>query len=117
VAQSEFADRFLDSTYADDEPVHIFIPRGTDRWVPERLWWRLVGLGRAYEVHLLPLLPGATDPQFLNAQQVATLVDEVQFVADVVDDDLIAGLVAELVPLLVEAQLQPDEHALGIEGA
>jgi hypothetical protein len=91
--------------------------RGANRWVPERLWWRLVGLGKAYQVHLLPLLPGATEPQFLSAQQTASLLDEVQFLADVVDDDLIVRLVADLVALLIEAQQQSGENALGIQGA
>ena len=67
----EFADRFLDPTYANNEPVQLFVPGGADRWVPERLWWRLVALATAYEVHLLPHLPGTTEAQFLNAQQVS----------------------------------------------
>ena len=87
------------------------------RWVPERIWWRLVALGKAYEVHLLPLVPGATEPQFLNAQQVSTLIEEAEFLAHVVEDDLITQLVGDLVPLLAEARQESGDHALDIQGA
>lgn len=113
----EFDDRFLFSTYADDQQIHIFIPGGADRWVSERLWWRLVALGQAYHLHLLPSVPGTTEPQFLNAQQVSTLSDEVLFLTRVVRDALVADMVAELVPLLAEAQHGSAENALGIECA
>jgi hypothetical protein len=112
----EFDDRFLVSTYAEDEPIRIFIPGGADRWIPERLWRRLVALGQAYELHILPLITGTTEPRFLNAQQVSTLGDEVQFLARIVMDVLVADLVADLRPLLDEAENDTTGDALGIEG-
>jgi len=109
-----FADRFLDSTYADDEPVHVFISDGGDRWIPERIWSRLVNLGRAYETHLLPLLPASPEPQFLNDQQVANLIDEVEFVGSIISDPLLIASIADLLPLLAEAR---HHKALVIQGA
>jgi hypothetical protein len=122
-SSDEFDDRLLDSTYAEDEPIHIFIPRdafipgGADRWVPERLWWRLVALGQAYQLHLLPLVPGTTERRFLNAQQVSTLCEEVRFLAGVVNDGLVAHMVADLLPLLGAAQQGSTDDVLCIEGA
>jgi hypothetical protein len=112
MAQSEFADRFLDPTYADDEPVHVFVPGGAEQWVPERIWLRLVSLGKAYQLHLVPLVAGTTNPVYLNGQQVAGLIEEVRFLGAVVNDRLITRFVADLEPLLIEAQRQPGDHAL-----
>jgi hypothetical protein len=112
----EFDDRFLASTYAEDEPIHIFIPGDRDREVAERLWGRLVALGLAYQLHLLPLLAGTTEPRFLNAQQVATLKNELLFLARVVRDDLLADVIARVIPLLLRAQQESADDVLGIEG-
>ena len=122
----EFDDRFFPSTYAEDEPIHIFIPGDRDRWlpdliprdrdgwVPERLWGRLVALGLAYQLHLLPLLAATTEPQFLNAEQVSTLYDELLFLTRVARDELLADVVANVTTVLLRAQLR--NVALGIEG-
>ena len=125
----EFDDLFLSSTYAEDEPIRIFIPGDRDRrvpdfiprdrygWVPERLWGRLVALGLAYQLHLLPLLAATTEPQFLNAQQVSTLDDELQFLTRVARDELLAAVVDQFRTVLLDAQQRSTEDdALGIEG-
>jgi hypothetical protein len=125
----EFDDLFLASTYAEDEPIRIFIPGDRDRrvpdfiprdrygWVPERLWGRLVALGLAYQLHLLPLLAATTEPQFLNAQQVSTLDDELQFLTRVARDELLAAVVDQFRTVLLDAQQRSTEDdALGIEG-
>jgi hypothetical protein len=125
----EFDDLFLSSTYAEDEPIRIFIPGDRDRrvpdfipkdrdgWVPERLWGRLVALGLAYQLHLLPLLAATTEPQFLNAEQVSTLDDELQFLTRVARDELLAAVVDQVRTVLLNAQQRSTEDdALGIEG-
>ena len=124
----EFDDLFLSSTYAEDEPIRIFIPGDRDRrvpdfiprdrdgWVPERLWGRLVALGLAYQLHLLPLLAATTEPQFLNAQQVSTLDDELQFLTRVARDELLAAVVDQFRTVLLDAQQRSTDDALGIEG-
>lgn len=93
------------SEYDDDERVHVYIPDGAGQWIPERLWFRLVNLGRAYETHLLPLLPGTTEPQTLNGQQVVTLIDEVEFFMSIVDDRVLSTVATDLLPLLAEARI------------
>jgi hypothetical protein len=91
------------SEYDEDEPVHVYIPDGGEQWIPERLWFRLSNLGRAYETHLLPVLPGTTEPQTLNGQQVVALIDEVEFLTSIVDDRVLSRVAADLLPLLAEA--------------
>lgn len=103
-AVSGFAGRLTRSAYDDDEPVHVYVPKGVELWIPERLWFRLVNLGRAYETHLLPLLAGTAESQTLSGQQVVTLIDEVEFLMTIVDDEALLTVAADLLPLLVEAK-------------
>jgi hypothetical protein len=103
-AVNGFGTRLTRSEYDEDEPVHVYIPDGAEQWIPERLWFRLVNLGRAYETHLLPVLPGTTEPQTLNGQQVVTLIDEVEFLMSIVDDKVLSTVATDLLPLLAEAR-------------
>lgn len=63
--------------------------------MPERLFWRLVFVGRAYSLHLLPLL-GGHEPVTLNRAQVENLLDELTFVAKVLAADGLATEQARL---------------------
>jgi hypothetical protein len=118
VTIDRFLDRFDPATYADDEPVCLFLVEGvggdTEVWVPERLWHRLQAIASAYHLHLLPVLGWSRDPRFINAQQCQTLVDELEFVATVVDDALLNALIQELVKLCFGAR-GASRNALGVE--
>lgn len=89
-----FDDRFESSTYELDPPAGFF-PTGypdadSGVWMPERIFDRLVGLGRAYQLHYLPLLYGQdSEPVILNHQQVGGLIDEVDFLARTMTDPLV----------------------------
>lgn len=114
------ADRFRDETYADDEPVHVFRADqygSPDQglWLPERLWARLRLVAQAYELHLLSVLDGSTDPVFLNAAQVSTLLEELRFVGQILSDPLIEGLVRALVELAAGRSQGASKDAMGIE--
>lgn len=114
----EGINRFDQSRYADDEPVHVFRSDryGTDEdglWVPERIWYRCHHLGRAYELHLLPLLDGSTDPVFLNPVQVDQLLDELRFVANHAEDPLIEALVRSLIQLAEQPSQGASKEMLG----
>lgn len=117
--QEAFADRFDAQTYADDEPVHVFRPDryGDDDgvWIPERVWHRLRQIGTAYQLHLLPLLDGTTDPLFLNPVQVERLQQELRFVVSIVDDLLLDGVVSSLVDLLALESQGASKDSFGIE--
>ena len=114
------ADRFDAQTYADDEPVRVFRPDryGSDDdgvWVSERLWHRLRQIGAAYQLHLLPLLDGTTDPVFLNPAQVERLVEELRFVTSIVDDPLLPGVVSSLVALSALESQGASKDSFGIQ--
>ena len=101
---SEWIDRFDGSRYEGDAPVHVYRcdqygPNDEGVWLPERIWDRLRWLGSAYELHLLPLLDGSTDPVFLNPVQVDQLVQELRFVGNVVDDQIVEAQVRAVIAL------------------
>ena len=113
-------DRFEVQTYADDEPVRVYRPDryGLDDdgvWIPERLWDRLLHIGAAYQLHLLPLLDGTTNPVFLNPVQVEGLLQELRFVASIVDDRLLRSLVSSLVALTGLESQGASKDSLGVE--
>ncbi len=115
-----FADRFRDETYADDEPVHVFRADqygSADQglWVPERLWARLRLVAAAYELRLLPILDGTSDPVFLNAVQVSTLLEELRFIGQILSDPLVESLVRALVDLAAGRSQVASKDSIGIE--
>ena len=87
-----FADRFDPDVSSDDPPVGVgVLTDSTEEWVawiPERIWERVLGLARAYRLHILGLFEG--EERFeLNPPQIESLLDEVQFLAAIVGDDLL----------------------------
>lgn len=117
---TDWRDRLDSSRYADDELVHAFRcdqygPNDGGLWIPERVWHRLRWLGLAYELHLLPLLDGSTDPVFLNSTQVDQLVSELRFVGEVVDDPIIESQVHAFMALASESSEGASKDVIGIE--
>lgn len=117
---AEWADRFDQSRYAGDEPVHLFRcdKYGTDGdgvWVPERIWDRCFHMGRAYELHLLAVLDGSTEPVFLSPLQVDQLLNEMRFIGDRADDPLVEELVRSLIELAEERSDGASKEMFGIE--
>ncbi len=88
---ARFADRLDASTYADDdETVGVFEGGPDDEdalWLSGRLFRRLTTVGAAYELHVLPQLQDG-DAVRLGRPQCQSLVDELQFVAERLDDPL-----------------------------
>lgn len=114
----QFNDRFDGDTYSSDEPVRVWLVEeyGPDNefYVSESLWRRVRLIASAYDLHLLPLLDGSTDPVFLNAKQCETLVDESTFIGSVVDDDLVQTLADRLRGMAIRAR-GASKNALGVE--
>ncbi len=90
VTLDSFADRLDPEVYRDDEVVGVFEedPAEEDSvWVSARLFRRLTAVATGYELHTLPMLGGA-DPERLNMQRCQSLLDELAFVAERLDDQL-----------------------------
>ncbi|MGB7051276.1 MAG: hypothetical protein WBG41_06890 [Acidimicrobiales bacterium] len=116
---NDLSGRFDAGAYASDEPVHVFRcdrygPADHGLWIPERLWHRLQCLGTAYELHLLPLL-GGPDILFLNSQQVEGLNSELEFVAETVNDHLVASHIDALISLSLLPSQGASKDMIGIE--
>lgn len=93
-----FADRLDASTYAEDPVVGVYErgPGDADGlWVSERLFARLTAVAAGYELHTLPML-GRSDPINLNRVRCTSLLAEVAFVAERLDDPLIGALAQDL---------------------
>lgn len=100
---SDFADRLEAKTYQDDDGlvgVYERDPSETDaQWLPERLFQRLTLVARAYELHTLPLL-GGYEPVTLSRPMCQSVIDELGFVTDRLNDPLaheIAQVLADFV--------------------
>jgi len=103
-----FADRLDPSTYASDEPVGA--GTGDDYegwvWIPERLFHRMQYLGRAYELHILPRLD-PNDRNELDRDRTTSLIDELEFLAQVVTDRTLLENVAILRDAALDAARNP----------
>jgi hypothetical protein len=94
-----FADRFDHALYADDPVVGVFEVDSDEAdalWFPERIFARLIGVARAYELHTLPQL-GGLEPVRLNKLQCEAAIEEIAFVANRLADDPLIAEVAEAI--------------------
>jgi hypothetical protein len=116
----DFGDRLETARYAEDPLVHIFRcdrvgPDGEGLWIAERVWDRARLVGAAYEMPLLSLLDGSTDPVFLNDVQCRRLETELRFVGELVADAVLEALVGQLISLLNQDSHGASKDAIGIE--
>ncbi len=113
-----YSDRFDPNRYADDPPVRVFLVEGVvgddGLRISERLWHRLLAIASAYERHLLPVLGWSHERRFLNPQQCLGLLDELEFVATQVDDELLDIAIEGLARQARKAR-GASKNALGFE--
>jgi len=87
-----YDDRLDPAHYASDEPVGAGPPSADYTgwvWIPERLFHRMQQLASGYELHILPGL----DPyerNVLNRERTGTLIEELEFLARVVNDSALS---------------------------
>ena len=86
--------------HTNDEQVRVLLA-DREAWLSERLFRRLVLIGAAYELHLLPLLG---EDATLNAVQAEGLLEELDFVGGLVADPALAALLNRLAPLVSECR-------------
>jgi hypothetical protein len=114
---SEYADRLDPDTYTDDPLVSVYRDDpGDGLWVPERVFWRLVHVAKGYSLHLLPLL-GDADPIRLSKPMIQTLIDEVHFVLDRLQDPVLELWADQIIEIAQATLRQPgDDVYLTVEG-
>jgi hypothetical protein len=103
-----FADRLDPGTYASDEPVGAGTSNDYKGWVsiPERLFHRMQHLGRAYELHILPGLD-PYDRNELDQDRTRSLIDELEFLAQVATDRALLEVIAILRDAALDAARNP----------
>ena len=91
VRRDRFADRLDASTYEeDDQTVGVFESDPAEQdslWLSGRLFHRLTGVAAVYELHTLPMI-GGCEPVRLDRLRCESLLDELAFVADRLNDPL-----------------------------
>lgn len=108
VTLDRFADRLDPATYSEDDgTVSVFEsdPGAKDSlWISERLFRRLAAVASGYELHTLPML-GGPDPVRLNWQRCQSLLDELAFVAERLNDP-IASSTAQVIQDFIAARVR-----------
>lgn len=113
---SDYADRLDPQTYADDVVVAVYRDKpGDGISVPEQVFWRFVYVAKGYSLHLLPLL-GGSEPVKLSRPMIQTLVDEISFVADRLQDPVVELWAARLLKAAQAALWQRGDVHLTVEG-
>jgi hypothetical protein len=110
----------VSATYEDDDGTVGFFeasPSDPDAvWLSERLFSRLRNVAVAYELHTLPLL-GGSDPVELNRPMCQSLLDELGFVSDRLNDPLAVATAQAIADYLVPRLRRPMwEGAVTVEG-
>lgn len=100
---SRFDDRLDPARYENDPMFGVGLGNETPGddavWVPERIIDRLVAVGRAYELHFVPMIADAA-AVYLNAVQAAGLSEELEFIMGLVDDPLLVEQAQRIAPLV-----------------
>ena len=111
-----YADRLDVSRYTNDPIVALYQDTPADSFdVPERVFWRLVYAAKAYELHLLPLL-GGVEPVSLSAPMIQTLLSELRFVGERLNDPVTDHWVSRLLPVVQAALWTRGDARLIVEG-
>lgn len=105
-------ERLNPASYAADEPVGIVavaraelpgpLPDDLWRYIPERLWKRILGLAAAYELHVAQVLEPIIDT-VLNGEQCASVAEELGFLGEVIKDPATNLALATIIEVLTTA--------------
>ena len=115
-----YADRFLATSYEGDEPVSLGLarPDADPIWevhVPESLSGRAQAISSAYNLHLLPVIDPYSRSQ-LTVEQCRTLANEIVFVGEVVNDELLRRHLSAILDLVERCIRESGGQELVIEG-
>jgi hypothetical protein len=88
---------------------------GNAYYLSESLCSRIIFLGKAYELHYLPMIDIYGDIK-LNKTQVYSLIEELFFIQSVVNDSIIDHFVPTLIKVLEKITHSQKEDTLWIMG-
>lgn len=120
MTDDRFADRLDAATYAhDDEIVRVFQRTAEDPdalCLSGKLFHRLTSVASAYRLPILALL-GGSDPMTLNSPLCASLLDELAFVAERLNDPLVVAMVQTMSEYVAtRAQQSVPQGTITIDG-
>ena len=120
MTQDRFADRLDAAAYEnDDEVVGVFEQTVEDAdalWLSGQLFHRLTTVASAYRLHALPML-GGSEPMRLNRLQRQSLLNELAFVAERLNDPLATATAQAISDFVAIRTRRPArEGSITIEG-
>ncbi|WP_416396469.1 hypothetical protein [Allohahella sp. A8] len=86
-------------------------------YVPERVFWRIFGIGNAYNLQFsYHVSRNRSDRWVCRGDMLPWVIEELSFIHSLVNDDVLKVYVASVIDLLRKAALRPDELEVGFEG-
>lgn len=117
---NKYSDKFQASNYDDGAPciIGLFdqsIMKESCVTVFESLLLRLIKIGQAYELHILSFLDIHNDT-YLNAVQCENLIDELNFISQIINDDLLQQQIKQILKPANECVKYGGKYQLMIGG-
>jgi hypothetical protein len=116
----QYEDRFRAESYDADEPICVGTgrpggPPGCQADIPDSLFARAQLIAQAYKLHLLPIIDYHRETR-LNRAQCDTLCEELLFIGNVVNDDLVRLQIRKVLAVVEESLRSPGDTEVVIEG-
>ena len=99
----------LPDFYPSDESEYVAIP--------ERIMWRIIGIAKAYDLHFSVLVSdNGYDRWVYRGPQIQTLEDELEFIFNLVNDEILREYINRIQAMVRKAIIQPNRLELAFEG-
>ena len=83
--------------------------------VSERILGRLISIGAAYELHVIPMF-NLYDEVYFNEHQCENMIGELEFIEYVVNDDILRDFISEVKSIVLECVRANGRYALLVGG-
>ena len=94
-----------------------YYPEDKTIFVPERIMWRIIGIGKAYNLKFTEhISPNGFDRWVYRGQMLSWVSDELSFILTLVNDSVLNQYVGQVVELFNSAISQPNELQVAFEG-
>jgi hypothetical protein len=86
-------------------------------YVPERIMWRLIGIGKAYNLKFVAhVSPNSVDRWVYPGQMLSWVIDEFSFILNLVNDPVLQIYVQKIIGLFIIANSNKNQLQVVFEG-
>ena len=94
-----------------------FYPESDCVYIPERIIWRIIGIGKAYNLQFVKhVSPNMFDRWVYRGETLSWVNDELLFIIKLINDPVLVKCVENIMALFSKAILQPNKFQVAIEG-